>query len=483
MRKLKLTIILMLISALTLSSEAATRFINTNNIGGDTNISLFLADGDDVVSTSRGVPQVRMRLDTSKLVTVAKGNIKVEVYRSTDETDELVATFSYPVRLNQTQLDLRMNLPEFKNQSENFDFVVYDTDGNPRSKFRHSFASKELITLEPKPPMLDLVDEKLLSEDELQYIAKKFAISVVPSGQPTGMQKQDGVYNFQVPVRKLSGKLVQKNNITSNALDFDEIGTLSQRDNFDTAPKGTVFLDKETGLIYVKASDADGDWADPIQFTSAQVSNGDAGSGTNGDTTTPPAPVSNTTIITNPTTTIVQQLDPNQITNGSIAIEKLESVTSTQVLSLPLKDALRSAGAVFGTVAAGTMPIIRYSSLGSSAWSIAVPEDLLRASSAHPNLKLKINWSPSNNSGAAVDWRLAYSSFYNGDLISAAAVNNIDASSSAPAATLTLTETEFSIPISNIKDHLVLKLTRLDSRDIKPNLSSIAIEYPGRVLE
>ncbi len=463
-----------------LMASAKTRFVTTNNIGGDSSIGLLLADGDDVVTTSRGVPQVRMRLETSKLVTIPKGNIRVEVYRSTNDENELVAVFNYPVKQGQAAINLRMNLPEFESQSENFDFIVYDTDGNPRSKFRHSFASKELITFKPKPPTVDVLDEEILSTDELQYIAKKFAIAVVPAGQPAGMQKQDGIYNFQVPLRKSSGKLIQRNKIISNSLDFDEVGSLSDRDNFDAAAKGTVFLDKDTGLVYVKASDADADWADPIEFTSGQVSNGDTGSGTNGDTTTP-APT--TTIINNPTTTIVQQFSPSQITNGSIAVEKIESLVATQVMTLPLKDALRNSTVALGTVASGTMPIIRYTGAGNATWSVVVPEDLARNNANYSDIKIKLHWSPSNDSAQTIDWRLAYSSFDNGDLINAAAVSNIDVSSAAPAATLTLTETEFTVPISSIKDSLVLKLSRLDNRDIKANLSSISIEYPGRVLE
>jgi|GEM_PF-5458701 len=266
-----------LIAALPLLSSAKTRFIQTNNIGGDTRIALHLAEGEDIVSTASGVPQVHMRLDTlSELVTVPKGNIKVEVYRTTDD-EELVAVFNYPVKRSQDHLDIRMNLPEFQNQSENFDFVVYDTDGNARSKFRHSFASRELITLEPKPPTVEVNDTKALTSEELDYIARKFSVAVVPTGQPTGMQKKDGVYNFQVPVRRLQGKLVQKNKLSSTTLDFDEVGTLEERVNYDNSAQGTVFLDRETGLVYVKASDTTADWSEPIEFASYQ----------NGDTTSP----------------------------------------------------------------------------------------------------------------------------------------------------------------------------------------------------
>lgn len=474
---------LIVLLSMQLSVLAATKYIQTNNIGGDSRIGLFLVDGDDVVSTASGVPQVRMRLNTlTELVTIPKGNIKVEVYRSTDDANELVAVFNYPVKRSQSSLDIRMNLPEFQNQSENFDFVVYDTDGNARSKFRHSFASRELITLQPKPPSLDITDEKAMTSEELDYIAKKFSVAMVPVGQPTGMQKRDGVYNFQVPARRLSGKLLQKNKTFNTTLDFDEVGTLAERNGYDEAAKGTVFLDRVTGLVYVKASDTKGDWTSPIEFTSKQDSNGatsNSSTGSGGGTTPAPA----TTTVINTATTVVQEFHPNQLSDGSIAIEKIESVIADRTLTLPLKDSLRSTGTAFGTVANLSMPVIRYTGTGSSTWSVVLPPDLVRSDSNHPNVKVILSWSPSNNTAQLVDWSLAYSSYNSGDLVNGNSVANLNASTSAPPVALTLTQTEFILPITALKDSLVLKLSRTDTRDIKPNLSSISIEYPGRVLE
>ncbi len=475
-KSLKILTIVSLL-AMPLSSSALTKFIQTSNVGGDTRIGLYLADGEDVVSTANGVPQVHMRLDTlNELVTIPKGNIKVEVYRSTDDVNELVAVFNYPVKRGQETLDIRMNLPEFQNQSENFDFVVYDTAGNPRSKFRHSFASRELITLEPKPPVVEMVDEQTLAPEALEYIAKKFSVSMVPVGQPTGMQKKDGVYSFQVPARRLQGTLKQKNKIYNTSLDFDEVGTLANRDEFDNAAKGTVYLDKDSGLVYVKASDTAADWSDPIEFASYQESNGNTTSPGTGTST------GGTTVINN-TTTVVQQLSPSQITNGSISVEKIEPVIVDRILTLPLKDSLRSTGTAFGTVANLSMPVIRYTGTGSSTWSLVLPPDLVRSDINHPNIKVILSWSSSNNTAQMIDWRLGYSSYDSGDLVNGNSVTNLDLSSSAPAVALTLTQTEFSIPVSALKDSLILKLSRMDSRDLKPNLSSIAIEYPGRVLE
>ncbi len=475
MQKIKPLVFLFICWLFLLPVGAQIRFVRTNALGGDTRIGLFLAEGDEVVSTASGVPQVRMRLDIlPDMVTVSKGNIKIEVYRSTDEAPELVASFNYPVKQGQDHIDLRMNLPEFKNQSENFDFIVYDTEGNPRSKFRNSFASKELITFKPKPPSLELSDDKLLDEQELEYIAKKFAISMVPAGQPVGMQKQDGVYNLQVPFRKSSGKLTQRNKIVNKILDFDEVGTLEERDNHDAAPKGTVFLDKDTGLIYIKSSDASGDWSSPIEFASKQGSNGDDATSGGGATTI---------INASPITTVVQQLDPSQIQNGSIAVDKIQSVVRTQTLNVPLKEALRSSSVLLGTVAASTMPVLRYQNAGNSTWSTVLPEDLLRDDPNNPNIKIKLAWSPSNNSAQVVDWRLAYISYADGDIINPSAMQNLDAPSSAPALFLTLTETEFTIPIASLDRYLTFTLSRLDNRDIKANLSSISIEYPGRILK
>jgi hypothetical protein len=114
---------------------------------------------------------------------------------------------------------------------------------------------------------------------------------------------------------------------------------------------------------------------------------------------------------------------------------------------------------------------------------VVLPPDLVRSDINHPNVKVILSWSSSNNTAQLIDWRLGYSSYNSGDLVNSNTVTNLNASTSAPLVALTLTETEFSIPVSALKDSLVLKLSRMDSRDLKPNLSSIAIEYPGRVLE
>jgi len=184
----------------------------------------------------------------------------------------------------------------------------------------------------------------------------------------------------------------------------------------------------------------------------------------------------------NTTTTIVQQFNADTLSNGSIAVEKLEPVISTRVLTLPLKDSLRTTGTSFGTVANYSMPVIRYAGQGSSTWTVALPADLVRGDATNPNVKVILSWSPSNNTAQLIDWQLAYSSYDSGDLVNANNVTNLSASTSAPPVALTLTQTEFTLPISALKEILVLKLARTDTRIIKPNLSSIAIEYPGRVL-
>lgn len=61
------------------------------------------------------------------------------------------------------------------------------------------------------------------------------------------------------------------------AFSFDETGTLEERALYDTAAKGFAFLATDNGSAYIKASDAPGDWSEPIPFKGDKGDPGEKG--------------------------------------------------------------------------------------------------------------------------------------------------------------------------------------------------------------
>lgn len=47
---------------------------------------------------------------------------------------------------------------------------------------------------------------------------------------------------------------------------IDATGTVSELSQYDAEPKGFAFLATDTGMVYIKASDTEGDWSDPVGF-------------------------------------------------------------------------------------------------------------------------------------------------------------------------------------------------------------------------
>lgn len=49
-------------------------------------------------------------------------------------------------------------------------------------------------------------------------------------------------------------------------MDIDATGLSSDLSQYDTEAKGFAFLATDTGMVYIKASDTEGDWSDPVGF-------------------------------------------------------------------------------------------------------------------------------------------------------------------------------------------------------------------------
>lgn len=483
-----LIIVLLPISALRANTK--TKFINTESVEATADVNLFLVEGDAGVDINKGIPQIRMRIsNVQELLTKPRGLIKVDVFRVTDNP-ELVASYNYRVKASpKNLLDVRINLPEFKNQSENFEFIVYDTDGVPRTRFTQSFAAKQLLTLNPPAEGLELEDPGIFSEEEIEYIARQFSFAVVDKNQPAGMQKELGQFVFQVPFDGGAKRLKHKTRYKVNELNFDAVGSFTDRQQFDSAKKGFVFLDEDSGEIYVKSGDTAGAWSVPQSLFGQKGESGDdgtnssggGGSSSGGGETVVQQPFTNTTVVQN--TTVVEEFDIANLANGAIASEKINTPTVIRKISLGLEDTLRGDSALLGTVAGQTVPVIRFLTNGTAVWNISLPEDIVVDDAENDTVKVNLVWSPSNSTGNPVDWELAYSSYANGDTFDASTKSMLTKTSAAPAHTLRATKTFFEIPVSALKETLILCIARRDANDIKANLASVSLSYPTNALK
>jgi hypothetical protein len=522
-------------------NKALAVFIDTQKLGGD-QVGLQIREEDGIVSVSAGSPIVTMRLNkVQDLIKDPAGNIKIKVYRTTDEEPELVGIFSYPAVTQNSDLVIRMKLPKFNNQSENYQFVIHDTNGVPQGKFTHSFAASELVDNQPDLG-IPVQDPQLFSQEEIEYIVSKLSIGRNPSG-PAGLEKNlDNTYTLKMPTSKQtasSNKTPEVKNISG--LNFDEIGSLEDKSLIDDAPKGTVFLDETSGNIYIKKSQAAADWSNPISLRGPK---GDKGDTSNGTAFNPVAiPKNSLSLDQLQEANLIKQalaninnlssISPAQINANSVelsgksnaSLSNLNNVAinspllpqnnnaidlgssnkrfanafiagnaevsgavktnyiKNKTLNLGLQDALKLNRAQVGTIAGGTIPVLRYANGGSAIWSITAPKDLVKNNPGANSVKVKVFWNPSNSLGNGLEWQLSYASHQSGDVVSAASFANNKQTVSAPAQTLAMTVTEFNIAVSAIKDTVVLKLGRVDNNDLNVNVTAISLEYPALGLE
>lgn len=61
------------------------------------------------------------------------------------------------------------------------------------------------------------------------------------------------------------------------AFTFNATGLSSELSNYDTEAKGFAFLATDTGMFYIKNSDIEGDWSDPLPFKGDKGDKGDRG--------------------------------------------------------------------------------------------------------------------------------------------------------------------------------------------------------------
>ena len=80
-----------------------------------------------------------------------------------------------------------------------------------------------------------------------------------PQG-PQGVQGEQGIQGERGP-----------------AFTFNATGIAAELSNYDTEAKGFAFLATDTGMFYIKNSDIEGDWSDPLPFKGDKGDKGDRG--------------------------------------------------------------------------------------------------------------------------------------------------------------------------------------------------------------
>ena len=250
------------------SGVQAARFIQTNKLAGSGRAALQLREGDDIVSLkiNNGVPIARMRITNLQELIIEQGRyIKVEVFKTTNDPKEFVGIFSYRIKPRQNTRRVRIPLPRFENQSENFEFIVYDTAGTPRARYAYSFAAAELINNEEPTDPIDPELNGAVTPEMMEAIVRNINVQSVQSTQLAGIEKVgDTNYTIKIP----TGRRENYNSIGKrvSSLKINGTGTLAERSRFDDASIGFVYFDKETGKVYIKGRET-GAWSEPVDLS------------------------------------------------------------------------------------------------------------------------------------------------------------------------------------------------------------------------
>lgn len=493
-------------------APAYAKFIETNKLEGIGNIGLQLNENDQVVSlkSNGGRPIVNMMLNSvQELVKGESRFVKIEVFKTTGDDKEFVGAFNYNMNARHSQRMVRVPLPKFLNQSENYEFHVYDTQGLLKGKFMYSFSAAELVVPQPEEDALDPELDTSLSDAALESIMRNLSVRTVSSAKLAGIEKDGDRYVLNIPDGQRASGVIKGKKIS--ALQINAFGTLQERTQYDDEKRGFVFLDNEKQEAYIKGKEP-GSWSNPIPFVGEakdvdlndlnfdQINDGtislskiEGGDRIVDLLENPPAPViinQGSSVDLSPINTQINNLNNQKlnndlsnlasdiVVNGKIKTNNVDDKT----LSLGLDGAVIDEGAVRGKVAQNTIRVIRFANTDSSAsWTVTLPKDIVKNNATGNNFKLRLLWSPSNDLGENVDWELKYSSYDLGQVLTSPNTATLRKVTSAPAEDLALAYTEFDVQAEN--DTVLLMLTRKDANNIQPNLVAVEINYPALSLE
>lgn len=456
-----------------------SKFTNAEFVAGNPEIELQVRISDETQDIALGVPRIKMRIINADRLIVSDGSIKLKVHRTTTGTPVLQGIYNYGAKLKNINRMKRMKIPVnlagFSKTTETYEFTLSDTNGVPIVIYKFTFTglNEGLFTPDTDSPLIPEETDIPFSDDDIAFIVEKLAIQLVPRKAPTGIQR-DVLDNFVFSVRNRGGfnsaTAARNIQIVNGGFKINAVGSLLERDLFNKKRKGFIYLDEDNRQVFVKRSRKNADWSEGIPFGAIEGPTGPAGpEGPQGPQG--PAGSSGSQGPTGPAGPAGPQGPPGP--GGSATVQLVS-------FNLPLNSGIRKSGAKYGTVAGASTTVVRYTSTGSNVtWSFALPEDLFRTDAVLTDIILKLTWSPNNDMGNDADWRISHASYEDGDVFASANLTDINVSTTAPANTLEAVTTTVSIPIAGLKDIVTLKVTRTDANDIKPNLTTVSIEYPA----
>jgi len=247
---------------------ASAKFVATNKVEAIGNLELQLNDTDQIVSleSNGGRPIVSMNINNvPELLTGRNNYMKIEVFKVIDGAMNFVGSFTYTLSSKKPSKVITIPLPEFVNQSETYQFHVYDTNGNLNSKFSYSFSADDLVKEVIDVGGLNPVGiDPSVTDDLVETVLRNISVRSVSSAKIPSIEKYGESFVLNIP-DGLRASGAAKSNVAS-VLKVNAFGKIAERTKFDNAKQGFVYLDNDTKQAYIKGKGV-GLWSNPIPFT------------------------------------------------------------------------------------------------------------------------------------------------------------------------------------------------------------------------
>ncbi len=283
--------------------RANAAFLDMDFIEGNSEIILQVRDSDQTVSVSDGASEnIDLRIDNAADLRQVKGNVKLSVFRNDNGLSTFVSQYSVPLRAGKKRLKFDINLQNFQNQNEEYEFLIFNTQGTPVSRYRASFKSSNIIGNPiPDPSENPLNDPApIFSDEEISFIAQKLSLRATRAGDRiTNITKnRNNDFVIEIPIGPSSESTGSIDTGSSQAdvvgIIIDAAGTTLGRNQFDNEARGFNYLDEEQGIIFHKLSGLTANWSNGVAITGPEGPPGPPGpTGPGGLTgaSGPPGPV------------------------------------------------------------------------------------------------------------------------------------------------------------------------------------------------
>jgi hypothetical protein len=254
------------------------KFVATNKVEAIGNVELQLNDADQIVSleTNGGRPIISMNINNvPELLTGRNNYMNIEVFKVIDGALNFVGSFTYTLNSKKPSKVITIPLPEFINQSETYQFHVYDTNGNLNSKFSYSFSADDLV--KDVTNIIGLTRQGMdpnVTDDLVQTVLRNITVRSIGSAKIPSIEKYGESFVMNIP-DGLRASGATKTNVAS-VLKVNAFGKMNERTKYDNAKQGFVYLDNDTKQAYIKGKGV-GLWSNPIPFTNTPGSGSGSG--------------------------------------------------------------------------------------------------------------------------------------------------------------------------------------------------------------